>query len=129
MRRGRADGTMKKWADSVDAIQLCVFVVTLQELELGVLLAERRHAAQGAVLRAWLSAQVLPVGTAVALRYAALHLPDPRPAMDILIAATALVHDRILVARNTAVFKVPGLAVINPWQAVAPLPDSPALPR
>lgn len=137
VRQGRADASVAKWADSVDAISLYVSVVTLQELELGVLLAERRDAAQGAVLRAWLNAQVLPafagrilpVDAAVALRCAALHLPDPRPAMDSLIAATALVHGMTLVTRNTADFQIPGLAVLNPWQAAAPLPVPPAPPR
>jgi toxin FitB len=130
VRQGRADANVAQWADSVDATLLYVSVVTLQELELGVLLAERRDAAQGAVLRAWMNGQVLPafagrilaVDAAVALRCAALHLPNPRPAMDSLIAATALVHSMTLVTRNTADFEIPGLVVFNPWQA----PKAPA---
>ena len=74
--------------------------ITVLELELGVLLAERRDATQGAVLRAWLDGQLLPrfegrmlsVDSAVALQCARLHVPDPRAHRDALIAATAKVH-------------------------------------
>jgi toxin FitB len=38
------------------------------------------------------------------------------PAIDTLIAATALQHGLTLVTRNTADFKFPELDVINPWQ-------------
>jgi hypothetical protein len=77
-----------------------ISVITLHEIEIGVLLAERRDPSQGAVLRRWLEGQVipafderiLPVDAAVARRSALLHVPDPRPVRDALIAATALVH-------------------------------------
>lgn len=59
----------------------------------------------------------LPIDTAVAQRCAALHVPDPRPAMDSLIAATALVHGMTLVTRNVADFQSTGVAILNPWEA------------
>jgi len=39
----------------------------------------------------------LPVDAAVARRSASLHVPDPRPLRDGLIAATALVHGMMVV--------------------------------
>ncbi|MBI3930035.1 MAG: type II toxin-antitoxin system VapC family toxin [Armatimonadetes bacterium] len=39
----------------------------------------------------------------------------PMPAMDSLLAATALAHDLTLVTRNESDFDVPGLRVLNPW--------------
>ncbi|EYD75328.1 Plasmid stability-like protein [Rubellimicrobium mesophilum DSM 19309] len=100
-------------------------VISLQELEIGVLLKERSDPAQGAVLRRWLEDQVipafaarmLPVDTAVALRSAALHVPDPRPVRDGLIAATALVHGLRVVTRNIADFQPMGVDVLDPWQS------------
>ena len=123
VRLGKADVHVAEWADSVDAADLYVSVITLQELEIGVLLAERRDPAQGAVLRAWLNAQVLPafngrilsIDTAVAQRSARLHVPDPRPVRDGLIAATALVHGMTVVTRNVADFELTGVVVLNPW--------------
>jgi predicted nucleic acid-binding protein len=98
-------------------------VISLQELEIGVLLAERRDPAQGGVLRAWLGRHVVPafagrivdVDAAVALRSAALHVPDPRPLRDALIAATALVHGMTVVTRDVADFAPTGVPILDPW--------------
>lgn len=95
------------------------------ELEIGVLRMERRDAREGALLRTWLqervvpefAGRVLPVDDAVARRCAELHVPDPRPACDALIAATALVQGLTLAARNTADFASKGVRLFNPWQA------------
>ena len=123
VRARKADVNVAAWADSVDVIELYLSVVTVQELEIGVLLAERKDAAQGAILRAWLLIQVLPsfaghildVTTEVALRSAALHVPDPRPVRDGLIAATGLVHRMTVVTRNEIDFKPTGVLTLNPW--------------
>jgi predicted nucleic acid-binding protein len=125
VRSGKADPHVAAWADSVDAVVLFLSAITLQELELGVLLAERRDPTQGSVLRAWLDAhvlpafinRVLPVDAAVARRSARLHVPDPRPVRDALIAATALVHGMTVVTRNVADFASTGVALLNPWEA------------
>lgn len=122
-RSGRAHHGIVRWADEVEAAELFVSVITVQELEIGVLLAERKDAATGSVLRSWFnghvlpafSGRILPVDTAVALRSALLHVPDPRPVRDSLIAATALVHGMAVVTRNVADFGPSGVAVVNPW--------------
>lgn len=59
VRLGKADSRVAECADSVDATDLYISVITLQKLEIGVLLAERRAAAQGAMLR---PGQHKPVG-------------------------------------------------------------------
>ena len=59
IRLGKADSHVAEWADSVDAADLYLSAITIQELEIGVLLAERRDPSQGAVFRAWLTAHVL----------------------------------------------------------------------
>lgn len=123
VRLGRADKNVAQWADSVDAADLYLSAITVQELELGVLLLERRDSAQGAIFRTWLenhvlpafAGRVLPVDTAIAQRCATLHVPDPGPAMDSLIAATALVHGMTLVTRNVDDFQSTGVAILNPW--------------
>ncbi len=123
IRLGKADARVAAWADRVDATDLYLSVISVQELEIGVLLAERRDPAQGAMLRAWLNAQVLPafsgrilaIDAAVALRSARLHVPDPRPVRDGLIAATALVHGLIVVTRNVPDFEPTGAQTLNPW--------------
>jgi predicted nucleic acid-binding protein len=61
--------------------------------------------------------RILPVDLAVAQRCAALHVPNPRPEIDAMIAATALVHGMTVATRNVAEFAATGVAVFNPWQA------------
>lgn len=126
IRLGKADGHVVNWADSMDAADLYLSVITIQELEIGVLLAERRDPSRGAVFRAWLNGHVLPaftgrilaVDTAVAQRSAQLHVPDPCPVRDGLIAATALVHGMTVVTRNVADFESTGVLTLNPWNSI-----------
>ena len=123
---GRANASVALWADSVDAADLYISVITVQELEIGVALALRRDAQQGAVLRNWMDRHVLPafenrilpVDLAVAQRSAQLNVPDPRPVRDGLIAATALVHAMTVVTRNVANFQQCGVNLINPWDCI-----------
>ena len=125
IRLGRADKNVGQWADSVDSVDLYLSAITVQELEIGVLLAERRDPPQGAIFRVWFESHVLPafagrilpVDTAVAKRSAALHVPDPRPVIDSLIAATALVHGMTVVTRNVADFQSSGVSILNPWES------------
>jgi predicted nucleic acid-binding protein len=125
VRFGKADANVAAWAQGVDAAALFVSAITILELELGVLLIERKDAVQGAMLRAWLDLRVLPefagrtlpVDGAVAQRCARLHVPDKRGERDALIAATALVHGMTLVTRNLADFRPTGVNLLNPWEA------------
>ena len=124
VRAGKANPNVAAWAESVDAADLFVYVVTVMELELGILSIERNDATQGAVLRAWLEQQVLPefsertlpIDTAVAQRCARLHVPDKRGERDALIAATALVHGMAVVTRNVVDFLSTGVTTLNPWE-------------
>jgi hypothetical protein len=123
VRAGKADENVAAWAAEVPAAGLFLSVITIQDLEIGIRLVERRDSPQGSILRTWLDdhvlptfgPRILPVDLAVARRSAALHVPDPRPVRDALIAATALVHDLTLVTRNRADFKPTGVEVLDPW--------------
>ena len=124
----KMDQKVLAWANSVSAARLFLSVVTILELEMGILLVERRDPTQGTVLRSWLNAHVmpafsdriLPVDTAVALRCAKFHVPDPRPDRDALIAATALVHGMAVVTRNIDDFVPTGVEIVNPWEHPKP---------
>ena len=123
-KAGKANAGVTEWAKGVPATLMFMSVISLHELEHGVLLAERRDPAQGDVLRQWLdtsviaafAARLLPVDEHVARRAAALHAPDPAPFRDALIAATAQVHGMTVVTRNVGDFgRFAGLEVTNPW--------------
>ena len=122
-RPERADANVRAWAANTPAELHVLSVVTVLELERGTLLMERRDATQGAILRRWLehevlaslASSVLPIDIDIARACAKLHVPDPRPERDALIAATALVHGLTVVTRNTADFEPMGVALLNPW--------------
>ena len=124
-KAGKADPNVKAWVQSIPAGNLFLSVIVIQELEIGVLLAERRDPAKGAILRIWLddhvlpsfSNRILPIDTIVARRSAALHVPHLRPVRDGLIAATALVHGMTVVTRNLPDFLPTNVALLNPWRA------------
>jgi predicted nucleic acid-binding protein len=121
---GIADPRVKLWADNQDAESTFLSVITVLELEQGVLLMERRDPRQGAMLRAWLeklvlpdfAGRILPVNLPIARQCASLHVPDPLDDRDSLIAATALVHGMTVVTRNTRHFEQTGVALLNPWE-------------
>ena len=124
-RNGKADPNVVAWASAQPSGALFLSAITVLELELGVRQAERRDPEQGRGLRTWLEGQVLPtfdgrvlpVDIAVARRTATLHVPDPAPERDALIAATALVHSLTVATRNTSDFDRSGVALVNPWLA------------
>ncbi|TQV78161.1 type II toxin-antitoxin system VapC family toxin [Exilibacterium tricleocarpae] len=122
-KSGKIDKNVLAWADKVATSSLFLSVISIMELETGVLLIERRDPTQGAVLRSWLnthvlpafSERILPVDTAVAQCCARLHVPDPRSDRDALIAATALVHGITVVTRNVDDFVATKVELLNPW--------------
>jgi toxin FitB len=126
LRKGKkAPRSVRIWAQALPPASLYLSVVSILELEIGILLVERRDRKQGGILRAWMDGHVLPsfsgrilaIDTVVAQRCAALHVPNPRSDRDALIAATALVHGMTVVSRNVSDFQPTGVAVVNPWQS------------
>jgi predicted nucleic acid-binding protein len=135
LRKGRkTHQSVRKWAERLPSASLYISVISVLELEIGILLIsrnkDRRDKEQGAILRAWMDRHVLPtfsgrilaIDTAVAQRCAtlhvpALHVPNPRSDRDALIAATALVHGLTVATRNVADFERTGVGVLNPWDA------------
>jgi predicted nucleic acid-binding protein len=123
-RPEKAHRNVVAWASNTPVTLHFISAITLLELERGILSMERKDAAQGAILRTWMDGQILvrfsgrilPVDIAVAQRCARLHVPDPKPERDALIAATALVHGMTVVTRNVHDFEPTGVEILNPWE-------------
>ena len=122
-RPDKAEPLLTEWAASVPVSRFYLSVISVLEIEHGVLLKMRKDKKQGALLRAWVDDEVLPrfegrilpIDVDVALQCAKLHVPDPQPERDALIAATALVHKLTVVTRNVNDFLPTGVQVLNPW--------------
>jgi hypothetical protein len=123
--RARIDPNVASWAAGADPEMLYVSVITVLELEIGILQLRRRDRTQAEALRRWMDEQVLEAfrdrilafDTPAALRCAALHIPDPLPNRDSIIAATALAQDFVVVTRNVRDFERTGVKLLNPWEA------------
>lgn len=118
------DKNVVTWFTRVPTVELYLSVITILEIELGVMLKEKKDPVQGKTLRTWLNDHVLPsfkdrilpVDLAIAQCCAKLHVPDPRPERDALLAATAQVHQMILVTRDEKDFEPMGVEFFNPWK-------------
>jgi hypothetical protein len=123
LRRREPDPNVVNWLERRPATTLYLSVLTLGELRKGIdALPEgvRRRALLDWLeieLPAFFSGRLLTIDARIADRWGHLlaQAGRPMPAIDSLLAATALTHDLILVTRNLRDFQYPGLSVIDPW--------------
>ena len=119
----RANAGVRSWISSRVVSDLYLSVITVLEIEIGIKRLARNDPVQSERLQVWLdmevldvfSGRILPVDVPVARRCARMHVPDPRPERDALIAATASVHGLTVVTRNVRDFEHLGVSVFNPW--------------
>ncbi|HMG54147.1 MAG TPA: type II toxin-antitoxin system VapC family toxin, partial [Kofleriaceae bacterium] len=97
-------------------------VLVIGELRQGVERLRRRDPTAAAALDRWLRELVqhhadrtLPVDADVTDRWGRLNVPDPLPAVDGLLAATALVHSLTLVTRNVRDVRTTGVRHVDPF--------------
>lgn len=113
-----------EWLASVDPTSVSLSVITLGEIERGIVKLRKVDSEKATRLDLWLrelrrdnSDRILAVTEDVALAWGRITAGRTRGSADTLIAATALVHDLILVTRNVADFDDTGVTVLNPWDA------------
>ena len=111
------------WFDAAPPDALFVSVLTLGEIRKGIeRLSDGRRRRRIVVwleteLPDWFEGRVLPVDTGVADEWGRL-MARPRniPAVDGLIAATALQRHLTVVTRNEVDFAATGVDLLNPWK-------------
>jgi predicted nucleic acid-binding protein len=112
------------WLVGIDPTKLFLSVITIGEIERGVIIAATKNPPKSIVLANWLrelrvghASRILDVTEEVALRWGRISTTKIRGDADGLIAATALVHDLTLATRNVTDFADTGVRLFNPWQA------------
>ena len=127
IRKGnRGDARVATWFAAVAEGDLYLSVLVLGEIRQGVERLRPRDPAQAAALDRWLgqvsagfAGRVLGIDAAVAAQWGRLGAIRPVPAIDALMAATALVHGLTLVTRNDRDVAGLGVAVLNPFRVAA----------
>ena len=125
-KRDRANQSVVAWFRPRRREELYISVLTLGELRRGVERVRRRDPATADVLENWLGRtsiefgdRIIAVDENIADRWGRLGTPDPVPAVDGLIAATALERDLVVVSRDRKHFSRIGVPHLNPFEAPA----------
>jgi predicted nucleic acid-binding protein len=121
-RRGSLEAVT--WLRSVNPLAVYLSVITLGEIMRGVALRQKSDPQTAAHLAQWLQTlrrdhadRILPVTDVIALEWGRIAALRPRGDADGLIAATAIVHDLIVVTRNVGDFDDTRASTLNPWEA------------
>ncbi len=110
------------WLQSTRPETLFLSAITVGEIMKGVTMKLRTDPPAAAVLLRWLvelravyASRILPVDDEVTISWGRMMAERSRPVVDTLIAATARVHNKVVVTRNVADFADAGVTVLDPW--------------
>jgi predicted nucleic acid-binding protein len=119
----RCNAAVAAWWSRTPAEEIFVSVLTIGEVRNGIERVRRRDFRAAAALEKWLvrvvrnqEGRILDVDLEIAQEWGRLNAPNPLPAVDGLLAATAKVHGMTLVTRNISHIAQTGVDSLNPWQ-------------
>jgi predicted nucleic acid-binding protein len=126
----KPDSNVISWFEEHDEFNMFLSVITLGELRKGIeKLSESKKKRQ---LNTWLNEdllsrfrnRILSISQAEVNKWGevlaqAEKMGNALPAIDALIASTALVHDLAVVTRNTKDMEPSGVELINPWVQIS----------
>lgn len=124
LRKGpRTNPSVRAWFESVAEADLHLSVLVIGELRRGIDRVRTTDATQAVALERWLQrltrehvGRILPIDRRVAEqwgRFSAIRSDSP---IDVLMAATAYVHEMTLVTRNTRDVDWTGVPCVNPFE-------------
>lgn len=121
LRRQERNPEVARWMSGQRAADLYLSVVTIGEIERGVIRQQRSNPEFARALGVWLDnvialygEHILGVNLAVARRWGQLSAGIGNDSADLLLAATALEHGLAVVTRNVPHFQPTGVSVIDP---------------
>ena len=124
LRKGdRCDANVTAWYAGVEETDIFLSVLVLGEMRRGIERIRRRdRRSRPSFWNAWLeetalrfAGRILPVDDMIAEAWGRTYYVRNAPVVDALLAATAQVHDLILVTRNVSDVGGLGVTVLNPF--------------
>ncbi len=124
LRKGdQGSPEVRRWWAPVPIEAIHVSVIVLGEIRRGIERIRRRDLPQAVLLERWLEQlqstyveRILDIDARIADVWGRLQVPNPLPPLDSLLAATAIVHDLVLVTRNVKDVQTTGVRCLNPFQ-------------
>lgn len=122
VRKREPDPQVSTWLAQLRTEQISLSVLTIGELRRGISMLARKAPARARALGDWVSQleqtyqdRILPVTAKVATRWGAINSARTFPAVDSLLAATAIEHGLTVATRNEKDFAETGVSVFNPF--------------
>ena len=122
-RKKRSDVGVIAFLQAVDSSSLYISVLTLGELRKGVAKKQREDAEAAKRLADWVDGleysfadRILGIDAATARLWGDWSSERPRPVVDTLLAATAVLHGMTLVTRNIRDVRGIEMKLLDPWK-------------
>jgi hypothetical protein len=122
MRRKQRDANLQNWLHTLSSSDVYLSVVTIGEIERGIIQQKRINPDFANDLQHWLDvilsryeSRILPLTINIARRWGQLSGELGHASADLMIAATALEHNLTVATRNARHFEPTQVKLLNPY--------------
>ena len=122
-KKERCNPNVRQWFETVEERNIFLSVLVVGELRCGIERIKRKDPQAAFHLDNWLqevvdnySNRIFPVTQEIAEAWGTMNVPDPVSTVDGLLAATAKIHNCILVTRNVKDICRCGVDFYNPFE-------------
>jgi predicted nucleic acid-binding protein len=123
LRKPKPHGAVLGWLSELQESQIYLSAVTIGELQAGVERTRAQDSQKAAQIQSWIdlledSYQVLPMDALCFREWARLMHRKPDELLeDVMIGATARIHELTVATRNERDFAALGVRIFNPFKA------------
>lgn len=122
LRKPKPHGAVIAWLNGLQENQIYLSAVTIGELQAGVEQTRKQDPQKAAQIQSWIDVleryyEVLPMDSSCFREWARLMYGKPDTLLeDLMIAATARVHELTVATRNERGFAASGVRIFNPFK-------------